>query len=82
MGQTESHFVQGIANTIEILNTIVETKYAQHLGENRHSIGPINESMTILHTINKGRIMDKLGRFDIYNVTKANNQINDGNTVT
>ena len=58
------------------------SKYAQHLIENGHSIGPINEPITILHTINKGKIMDTLERFHIYNVTKGNNQINDINTVT
>ena len=58
------------------------SKYARHLIENGHSIGPINESMTILPTINNGKMMDTLEKFHIYNITKANNQINDRNTVT
>ena len=57
------------------------SKYTQHLIENGHSIGPINKSMTILHTINKGKMMDMLERFHIYTITKENNQINDRNTV-
>ena len=38
--------------------------------------------MTILHTIHKGKMMDTLEKFHIYNITKANNQINDRNNVT
>ena len=29
------------------------SKYAQHLLDNKHSIGPIHETMNILHTIKK-----------------------------
>ena len=57
------------------------SKYAQHLIENRHSIGPINEIMNILHTIKKGKMMDTLEKFHIYNITKLVNQINDKNTI-
>jgi hypothetical protein len=38
--------------------------------------------MTVLHAINKGKMMDTLEKFHIYNKTKADVQINDKNTVT
>ena len=46
------------------------SKYAQHLMENRHSIDPINETMNILHTLKKGKMMDTLEKFYIYKETK------------
>ena len=36
------------------------SKFAQHLLENRHSIGPIDEIMEILHIIKEGKMMDTL----------------------
>ena len=53
------------------------SKYAQHLIENRHSIGPIKKIMDILYVIKKGKMMDTLEKFHIYNLTKLSNQIND-----
>jgi hypothetical protein len=37
--------------------------------------------MEVVHTTNKGRMMDTLGRFYIDRETKCNNQINDRLTV-
>jgi hypothetical protein len=58
------------------------SKYAQHLIEILHSIGLINESMTVLHTINKSKMMNTLEKFHIYNVIKTSIQNNERNTVT
>ena len=58
------------------------SKFAQHLLENRHSIGPIDEIMEVVHTVKKGRMMDTLEKFHIYKETKLENQINDENTIT
>jgi hypothetical protein len=58
-----------------------KSKFAQHLTENRHSFGPIDNVMTILHKTEKGRLMDTMERYYIYKETKINNQINDKNTL-
>ena len=51
-----------------------KSKFAQHLLENRHSIGPMENRMDTIHITNKGRMMDTLE-------TEFNNQINDRLTV-
>jgi hypothetical protein len=58
-----------------------KSKFATHLIENNHSIGPINDIMEILYTTTKGRLMDTIEKFHIYDETRKNNQINDKNTV-
>ena len=52
-------------------------KYAQHLLENEHPIGPMENIMDILYTTNKGRMLGNLEKFYIYRGTKRNNHIND-----
>jgi len=59
-----------------------KTKFAQHLLENGHSIGPIEDIMEVLYSKTKGKLMDTMERFHIYKETQANNQINDKNTAT
>ena len=54
-----------------------KSRFAAHLLENKHSIGPIDNIMETLHTTGKGRMMDTLERFYIFRETKINNQIND-----
>jgi hypothetical protein len=58
-----------------------KSKFATHLLDNGHSIGPINNVMEMLHTTDKGRMMDTLERFYIIRETKLNNQISDKLTV-
>jgi len=58
-----------------------KSKFAQHLLGNEHPIGPMENIMDILHTTNKGRMLDTLEQFYIYRETKRNNQINDKLTV-
>jgi hypothetical protein len=53
-----------------------KSKFAQHLLDNRHSIGNIENVMDVIHT-SKGRLLDTIKRFYIYNETRKNNQIND-----
>ena len=57
------------------------SKYAQHLLENSHSIGPIHNTMEILHVMRKGKLMDTWEKFHIYQRTKLGLQINDKNMV-
>jgi hypothetical protein len=47
-----------------------KSKFATHLLENNHSIGPINDIMEILYTTAKGRLMDTIEKFHIYNETQ------------
>jgi hypothetical protein len=54
-----------------------KSKFAAHLLENQHSTGPTNEIMEVLYTTSKGRLMDSIEKFYIYNETRLNNQIND-----
>jgi len=58
-----------------------KSKFAQHLLENEHTIGPMENIMDILHTTNKGRVLETLEKFYIYRKTEPNNQINDKLTV-
>ena len=53
-----------------------KSKFAQHLLDNKHSIGPM-DIVEILHIRKKGRMMSTLENFYIYKETKMNNQIND-----
>jgi hypothetical protein len=57
------------------------SKYATHLLENHHSIGPIDEVMQIVYTTGKCRFMDTIEKFPIYKQTQLDNQINDRDTV-
>ena len=58
-----------------------KSRFAQHLLENRHAIGPMNDIMDILFFTNKGRIMDAVESFYISRETKLINQVNDKRTV-
>jgi len=59
---------------------IRKSKFATHLLDHNHSIGPINEVMNILHTSNKGRSLDTIERLHIFRQTRLQTQINDRNT--
>jgi len=58
-----------------------KSKFAQHLLDNKHSIGPIDDIMEILYRTNKGKLMDTMEKYHIYKETQLNNQINDKNTI-
>jgi hypothetical protein len=62
-------------------HNIHKSKFAQHLLNSGHSIGPIDDIMGIIYTTNKGRLMDTIERFYIHKETHMYNQINDKNTV-
>ena len=55
--------------------------FAQHLIDNNHIFGSTHEIMDVLYITKKGKLMDTLERFHIYDETTRNNQINDKNTV-
>ena len=49
---------------------IKKSSFATHLLDHNHSIGPINEIMTILYTTKKGTLMDTMEKLHIYNESK------------
>jgi hypothetical protein len=53
------------------------SKFAQHVLEEGHSFGPMNEVMKVVHFARKGKMLDTLERFYIYKEAKQGNQIND-----
>ena len=53
-----------------------KSKFAQHLMENGHAVGPMEDIMDVVHVTNKGKMVDT-ERFYIFKKTKNNNQIND-----
>jgi hypothetical protein len=55
------------------------SKFARHLLDNEHSIGPIENITDTVHSNSKGRMLDTMEKF--YKETKINNQINDKWTV-
>jgi transposase-like protein len=57
-----------------------KSKFAQHLLDNNHSFGPIDNILEVLHSTSKGKLMDTLEKFHIYKITRENIQINDKNT--
>jgi ferritin-like metal-binding protein YciE len=57
-----------------------KSKFAQHLLGNKHSIGPMENIMDIIHTTNKGKTLDTMEKFYIKK-TRINNEINDKCTV-
>jgi hypothetical protein len=57
-----------------------KSKFAQHLLDNRHSIGPIEDIVQVLYKMNKGKLMNTVERYYIYKETCMNNQIDDKNT--
>jgi len=57
-----------------------KSKFFQRLLDNSHYIDPIQSIMNVLYTTNKGRLLDKLERYCIYNETRKNDQINGKNT--
>ena len=57
------------------------SKFAQHLIDNKHAIGKMEDIMEVVHVTKKGKMMDTLEGFHTYKETKAGNQINDRLTV-
>ena len=80
VGQTGSSFRTRFSEHFrDYKHANYKSKFAQHLLENNHSIGTIDNIMEVLHTTNKGRLMDTLENFHIYKITRENIQINDKN---
>jgi len=55
--------------------------FVQHVINEGHSFGTIDETMNIIYYERKGKMLDTLEKFYIYRETKNGNQINDRITV-
>ena len=53
-------------------NDYGKSRFTQHLLENRHAIGPMNDIMDTIYFTNKGRLMDAVESFYIFRKTKLN----------
>jgi hypothetical protein len=83
IGQTERYFLTRYQEHLrDYKYNNGNSKYPQHLLDNKHPIGPIHEITDVLHVMRKGKMMDTLEKFHIYLETKLRQQINDKNTVT
>jgi hypothetical protein len=57
-----------------------KSKFAQHVIDEGHSFGPMNEIMEMTHVAKKGRMLNTLEKFYIYRETKHGNQITENLT--
>ena len=60
---------------------IHKSKFAQHLLEEDHSFDTMENVMEVIRFANKGRMMDALEKFYIYDATRKGTQINDRLTI-
>lgn len=60
-----------------------KSKFARHLRDNNHSIGPVEGIVNIVHVIERGLRMNIMERlYYVYKEIKEDNQVNDGSTFT
>jgi len=55
----------------------IKSKFAQHVIEEGHAFGPMNDIMDVVHIASKSRMLDKQERFYIYRETILGTQINE-----
>jgi hypothetical protein len=58
-----------------------KSRFTQHLLENGHAFGPMEDIMDITHFTSKGWLMNTLEKFYIFCKTRLYNHINDKSTV-
>ena len=58
-----------------------KSKFAQHLPDEGHDFGPMEVIMDVIQYANKGKLMDTIERFHIYELTSKGSQINDKLTI-
>jgi len=82
IGQTGRHFkVRFHEHLRDFKYGNKKSKFALHLLENKHPIGPMESIMETVHVTNKVRMMDTLERYYIFLEIKLNNNINDKLTI-
>jgi hypothetical protein len=60
----------------------LKSYFAKNLLELDHTIGPIEETIDIIHTTGKVRILNLIAKYYIYKAIAHNNQLNERLTVT
>lgn len=58
-----------------------KSNFANHLLENKNSFNSMENSIEILHTTWKGRMLNNIEKFYIYRETKNNYKINDRHNI-
>ena len=53
------------------------SKFAQHVLDEGHALGPMIDIMDVVHIVEKGRMLDTLEKYYIYRETQSGSQIND-----
>jgi hypothetical protein len=56
-------------------------RFAKHLMENLHHFGQMQNTMTILHLQDKGRLLNTIENFYIYSKHREQNHLNDESTI-
>jgi hypothetical protein len=56
-------------------------KFTKHLTENVHQFGQIQDTLTVLHLQNKGRLLNTIENFYIHSEHKLQNHLNDESTI-
>jgi hypothetical protein len=59
-----------------------KSQFVKHLLDLNHPLGTLEQAMTILHTTKKGRMLNTIEKYYIYEETHNDNQLNDRSTVT
>jgi hypothetical protein len=76
-GQTGRSFRTGFQEHLgDFRHENGKSSFAQHLLDNGHDAGPIEDIMNTLHITSKGRLMDTMEKFYIFRETKLDHQIN------
>jgi hypothetical protein len=82
VGQTERPFnARFKEHKFDYRSNNQKSNFAKHLLDHGHAWHSIEDIMTVLHSANKGRMLNTLERFYIYAESKKQNQINDQHTV-
>jgi len=58
-----------------------KSKFAQHLLDEGHDFSPMEDIMDVIQYANRGKLMDTIERFHIYELTSKGSQINDKLTI-
>ena len=81
IGQTGRPFRTRYQEQLRDFKYNYKSKFAQHLLEKQHAIDKMENIMNVLHITDKGQMMNTIGWYYIYRVTKMVNQINGKLTV-
>jgi hypothetical protein len=81
IGQTGRYFhIRNKEHILDYKQGNMKSNFAKHLIEQRHTPGTIEDTMDVVNTTSKSRLLNVIEKFYIYRETKINNQINDRNS--